>query len=113
MTNDRRPHPLALALRFFCGRKGAAMARALITLWTFAGFVFGGFGTWAIRAAWTEFRAMRTDIAAIDAYIAGDDARWQALRSDLDGVRADTRALDARVNGIDVRLARQEGHHER
>lgn len=112
--SSRRPlHPLALVLRFFCGRKGAAMARALITLWTFAGFVFGGIGTWAIRAAWTEFRAMRTDIAAINAYIAGDDARWQALRSDLDDVRDDTRALGNRVNGIDVRLAREEGHHDR
>lgn len=113
MTNSRPPHPLALALRFFCGRKGAAMARALITLWTVAGFVFGGVGTWAIRAAWTEFRAMRADIALINVYIASDDARWQALRSDLDDVRDDTRTLAARVNGIDVRLARQEGHHDR
>lgn len=108
MVHGHRQHPLALVMRFFCGRKGAAMARALIMLWTFAGLAFGGIGTWVLRAAWSEFRGMRADIAQIDAYIAGDAARLQALRSDLDDVKGDTRALTERVNGIDVRLARQE-----
>jgi len=110
MSHDvRRVHPLAIAMRFFCGRRGAATARALITLWTFAGFAFGGFASWAAREAWAEFKALRAGVAQINAYIAGDDERWKALRGDLNDVKADTRALAERVNGIDVRLARQEG----
>lgn len=105
----QRPHPLAVAMRFFCGRRGAATARALITLWTFAGLALGGFASWAAREAWSEFKAMRAGIAQINAYIAGDDARWQALRDDLNEVKADARDLTERVNGIDVRLAREEG----
>lgn len=95
-------------MRFFCGRKGAATARALITLWTFIGFAFAGFGTWAVRAAWSEFKGMRDGIAQISAYVAADDERWKALRADLNDVKVDARALSDRVNGIDVRLARQE-----
>ena len=110
MPHDpRRLHPLAIAMRFFCGRRGAATARALITLWTFAGFAFGSFATWAAREAWAEFKAMRADLAQINTYIAGDSERWAALRSDLNDVKTDTRELADRVNGIDVRLARQEG----
>lgn len=95
-------------MRFFCGRKGAATARALITLWTFAGFASGGFASWAAREAWSEFKGMRAGIAQIDAYIAADDERWKALRADLNDVKAGEHALAERVNGIDVRLARQE-----
>ena len=110
MSHDvRRVRPLAIALRFFCGRRGAATARALITLWTFVGVAFGGFASWAAREAWAEFKALRAGVTQINAYIAGDDERWKALRGDLNDVKADTRVLTERVNGIDVRLARQEG----
>ncbi len=105
----RRLHPFALLARFFCGRRGAATARALITVWTFAGLGLGTFASWAAREAWTEFKALRADIARIEVYLAGDDARWRALRDDVSDVKADARDLAQRVNGIDVRLARQEG----
>jgi hypothetical protein len=44
MAHDsRRLHPLAIAMRFFCDRRGAATARALITLWEVVGSAFSGF----------------------------------------------------------------------
>lgn len=92
MAHDHRRHPLAVAMRFFCGRKGAATARALITLWTFIGFAFAGFGSWAVRAAWAEFKGMRDGIAQVGAYLAADDERWKVMRADLGEMKADTRA---------------------
>lgn len=95
--------------RFFCGRRGAAMARMMIAFWTIAGTGFLGFATWAANEAWSEFKGLRAGVSEIHAFIAGDDERWKAMRHDLDGVSGDMKLLGERVNGIDVRLARQEG----
>jgi hypothetical protein len=96
-------------MRFFCGRRGAATARVLITVWTFAGLGLGSVLTWAAHEAWLEFKGMREGIVAIGNHIARDEERWSSIREDMSDVKASARELADRVNGIDVRLARQEG----
>ncbi len=98
-----------LLLRFFCGRKGAATARALISAWSVIGVPCAGALLWIASEAWSEFKAMRQSLGQIERYVAGDAERWTAIRGDLGDVKSATSTLTERVNAIDVRLARQEG----
>lgn len=101
--------PLSIIARLYCGRRGITTMKALITFWTIAGTVLGGFTTWMGREAWREFSEVRTTLRNIELYMSADDARWRALHDNIVDLKADGRDLADRVNGIDVRLARQEG----
>jgi hypothetical protein len=105
----RRAPALSLFLRFFCSRRGAAIARAMITAWCAAGGLLGGLLLWIGSEGYQEFKAMREAVHRIEAHIAGAAEASNAVRADIVEIKETTRELSGRVNGIDVRLARQEG----
>ncbi len=104
------PRRHSVIMRFFCGRKGAAAARMLISFWSIFGTVFVSGTAWVLKEALDEFKAVRAGVVQIQQYTATDAERWRALREDLSEVKTTAHDLADRVNGIDVRLARQEGH---
>jgi len=96
-------------LRFFCSRRGAAIARAMITAWCAAGGLLGGLLLWIGSEGYQEFKATREAVHRIETYIAGAVAAGNAVRADIGELKEAAKELAGRVNGIDVRLARQEG----
>jgi hypothetical protein len=96
-------------LRFFCSRRGAAMARAMVTAWCAAGGLLGGVLLWIGSEGYQEFKATREAVHRIETYIAGAAEAGVAMRADIGEVKEAAKDLTRRVNEIDVRLAREEG----
>jgi hypothetical protein len=105
----QRAPALSTFLRFFCSRRGAAMARAMITAWCAAGSLLGGVLLWIGSEGYQEFKATREAVHRIEKYIAGAAEAGTAMRADIGELKEAAKDLTQRVNGIDVRLARQEG----
>lgn len=104
-----RPHPIDRVFRFFCGRRGAATARALITVWTFVGVPLGGAIVWVGREAIDEFRDLKDAVRDLQLYVAADtvrgDNRDRALAAALSNVIETKTDLTARIGRAETNIA--------
>lgn len=104
-----RSPPLDRVFRFFCGRRGAATARALITAWTFVGVPLGGAIVWIGNQAVAEFRDLKEAVRELQLYVAADtvrgDTRDRALAAAISSVIETKNEMAGRIGRAEADLA--------
>jgi TM2 domain-containing membrane protein YozV len=99
--------------RFLCGRKGAAIARALMIIFALVGPAIGGAILWIGSHVVEDYKEQRKTLLTVHQdlrnYVTGATERGTAARARLDRTEREVVDLDRRVDDHERRIYRIEG----
>lgn len=93
---------------FFCSRRGAGVARAMIAAWCVAGTFLGAPLLWVGGELYHEFKATRESVNRIEQYIAGAVVRGQGWERRIGVLESDVKVNDNRLDDHEKRIFRME-----
>jgi hypothetical protein len=104
---------LQAVARFLCGRRGAAIARGMMIVFSLVGPAIGAGLLWVLSHIWEDYRQQRKTLTTVHQdlrnYITGASERGTAARARIDRLEGQYVEMDRRVDDHERRLYRMEG----